>query len=101
MINLPTKFVVGKKFPGLRKAFVLREEDLRYHPKAGGLKSPVVVFYFGSKYRAGHEAGTHDGVRDGALSGRHDWSHQYMAYTSMEEWVEAGNPDPRKEEVYC
>jgi len=76
---------------------ILAAENLRYHLEAITLAAggePVVMFTRGARRVGGHEAGEHDGTRDGDSSGYTDWSKLSICYARLSDWLAAGNPQP-------
>ncbi len=76
-----------------RPIVLTQDEIYRYgHHAAYGL--PGLVVMFGLKDEpAGCEAGTHDGIRDGAYAGGR--SKFFRGYVGLADWIAAGNSDPR------
>lgn len=68
----------------------------RYHVQAWDFacEGDVVMFTTGSRWIGGHEAGEHDGIRDGASYGRMDTRHNHVVYVPLADWLAAGYPRP-------
>lgn len=84
-----------KRTDGLEMPRVLAAENYRYHyMDAAGLVQPLVFWSEPYGGTASYEAGTHDGMRDGASGGApiQGW---IRYYANLQDYLEAGNPDPR------
>ena len=84
-----------KETSSLELPRVLAAKDYRYHMyDAAGIAQPLV--YWSEPYgeTAGYDAGTHDGMRDGMSGGAgpKGWT---RIYCSLDDYLAAGNPDPR------
>ena len=73
-------------------ARIISDENVRYHDAAYGLKRPVVMAEM-PVVTGGHNPGEHDGIRDGYAAPNTSW---LRVYASLEDWLAAGNEDPRK-----
>lgn len=96
-MNRPGKFATGSQRAHEIKSCLLAVENFRYHLEVYSLPhggKPVVMWTDGAVQFEGHQAGDHDGLRDGAHSGRTDFSANYCRYATQEEWIAAGNELP-------
>jgi len=93
----PSQFVTGDHKPHYIHPKILSRDMWRYHLPVLGMKpsseDQVVMWTDGAVQYAGYEAGTHDGLRDGALSGRTDMKTNFIRYAKLSDWLAAGN-DP-------
>ena len=94
-MNRPEKFVTGNHKPHIIKPHILAKDMYRYHLPVLGMKpqatDEVVMWTDGAIQTSGYEAGTNDGIRSGALSGRTDTSMNFARYCLLSDWLEAGN----------
>ena len=91
----PEKFVTGDHKPHIIKPFLLKKDMYRYHLPVYSLKpqpaDEVVMWTDGAIQSAGYEAGTNDGIRSSAFSGRTDTSMNFARYCLLSDWLAAGN----------
>lgn len=90
-MNMPKNCRTRPSKTGSSIPILLGAENLWRHEAAAGLKTPVVMCD-GSYVVGGHDAGDHDGLRDGYSPGVRKF---FRVYASLEDWLAAGNPDPR------
>lgn len=94
----PQKFVTGDHKPHHIAPRLLARDMWRYHMPVLGMKpaegEQVVMWTDGAVRFDGYEAGTHDGLRDGALSARTDMRFNFARYALLSDWLEAGNEAP-------
>lgn len=96
-MNRPANIATGNHKPHVIAPCLLKPENFRYHPAACGLPhggKPVVMWTDGAVHFEGYEAGTHDGMRDGAHSGKTDMRQNFCRYATQEDWVASGNELP-------
>lgn len=91
-MNLPVVYGT-QTTDSLERPTVLADQYVRYHPAAYGLDKPIVYWSDGLNGSAGYDAGTHDGMRDGAFSGRPATVFRRY-YASLADYLAAGNPCP-------
>jgi len=99
MNKLPENTVYGKKVNHISDPCYLNREDFRYHMEIFSIPSEkrgdkVIMFTYGVSYTEGHDADVHDGLRSGKSAGKADMRNNYRCYSSIEDWVNAGNSLP-------
>lgn len=79
----------------LETPMVVTAENYRYHYQAAyGLAQPLVMWSEPHGGISGYAAGTHDGMRDGDFGGAAARGYTRY-YANLDEFIAAGNPDPR------
>lgn len=91
-MNIP-KIYGTQNTDSLERPTVLADEYVRYHLGAYGLTRPIVYWSIGLNGTECYDAGTHDGMRDGAFSGRPATVFRRY-YASLADYLAAGNPCP-------
>jgi hypothetical protein len=86
--------VIGNQKPHFIAPVILSKDSYRYHLPIYSLKpssdDEVVMWTEGAVQSDGYEAGTHDGLRDGALSAKTDMSKNYVYYCLLSDWIADG-----------
>ena len=91
-MNIPQTARIINDDSLVSKPRVLDPQFVYNHEAAWGIQGLVVMFGY-SEGPAGYEAGTHDGIRDGAYAGGR--SKFFRGYVGLADWIAAGNSDPR------
>jgi hypothetical protein len=99
-MNRPNNFVTGSHKPHHIAPRILPRGSWKAHLAVFGLRpSPndeVVMWTDGAVHFAGHEAGVHDGIRDGESHGSTDMRGNFCRYCLLSDWLAAGNPQPEE-----
>ncbi len=86
--------VIGNHKPHHITPVILSKDNWSYHLPVFSLKptsdDEVVMWTEGAVQSEGYEAGTHDGLRDGAFSAKTDMSKNYVFYCLKSDWIADG-----------